>query len=103
MADLIVAYQVPLVATVTDKYGNVIASADTPAWAVDDPTLASVDASGLLVAGTKVGNIVVSATVGEIVGTLAVALLPDAPSAVEVAFGGTPEPVPAPEPPPIDE
>jgi len=102
MADLIVAYQVPLVATVTDKYDNVIAAASSPEWAVDDTSRASVDASGLLVAGTKVGNVVVSATVDGIVGTLAVALLPDAPATVEVAFGGIPEPVPAPEPAPTE-
>lgn len=96
MADLTVGYQVPLVATVTDKYGNVIASADAPEWVVDDPILASVDASGLLVAGTKVGNVVVFATVAGITGTLGVALVPDVPAAVEVSFGGTPTPIPVP-------
>lgn len=103
MADLIVGYQVPLVATVTDKYGNVIETLATPEWAVDDPSLASVDAAGLLVAGTKVGDVVVSATVEGIVGTLAVSLKPDAPAAVAVAFGGDPQPVPAPEPAPEPE
>ena len=102
MADLIVGYQVPLIAIVTDKYGNVIETPAIPEWAVDDSSLASVNAAGLLVAGTKVGDVVVSATVDGIVGTLAVSLEPDAPAIVEVAFGGTPEPVPAPEPPPTE-
>jgi hypothetical protein len=98
MADLIVGYQVPLVAIVTDKYGNVVSYTSAPEWAIDDASLASVDAAGLLVAGTVVGDIVVSATIDGLVGTLSVTLLPDAPATVEVVFGSIPGPVPTPAP-----
>lgn len=72
---------------VTDAYGNVIDAPPTPVWTFSN-SLATVDATGLVVAGTTVGSGDVTATiaVGEnnISGTETIDILAGDPAFVEI-------------------
>lgn len=93
MINLVVGYKQQLGVVVKDVYGNVIANPPTAVWTFSND-LATVDATGLLAAGTLVGTGDVTATIAvddtNIAGSASVEIVAGAPAIVEVVTVGDP-------------
>ncbi len=85
-------YDVQLTAQVTDSAGNIIAG-HAVAWSSSDPTIASVDGTGLVTGLAVGGPVTISATAGAAVGTTAVTVV--RPPATGLVFSVQPTDVAA--------